>query len=286
MAQLMTEAEKSAGLEAAVTRAAEALESGLTEQEVKAGDSEEQLGEEEEEEETEEISEESNESDELDDASVDEAKRLYKALKDPKVNTQLLAALAHEAGLTIIGKKPFSEATPAEEKKAVKAIKEVLSESLGKEFEFLVPKLGPVLDEMMDRLKAENQQTVNQIQLRAVNDETAATMVTLDRETKGNATKLQNRMAALANEFPIGPKVSVDRYVRNLYTLAAAERSSSGKTSDTNRIRSNANDTGMRVQGTTSGNAQTVKSVIGKSKLSLNDSVKAAYAELAKGRTR
>ena len=110
------------------------------------------------------------EEEELDDASKDEAFRLYKALKDPKAGPAVLAALAQQAGL--LGKN--TPETKTEVREAKKAVKEILKDSLPENMKFLADQLGPAIEAVFEQEREEQQEKFQQIEIQRVESQVVA----------------------------------------------------------------------------------------------------------------
>lgn len=195
--------------------------------------------------------------------SQKEALLLYNALKDPKLRGPVLAALVQEAGL-----KLGSAETKTEEKKEEKAIKQLVAEALGPEYKFLADKLGTVMEQVMDKVEATNAET-RQSQLEAqILRESNETLAKLEKETKGESKKLQNKMLGLMDKFPSGPNISVDEYIRGIYKMAAGDRVvQSTKTQLADKIRSNSKNAAERLRSTGGSEPETAKEFRGKGAL-------------------
>lgn len=153
-----------------------------------------------------------------------ESKNLYKALKDPSTRSSIVAALAQQAGLllTTSGKPP----SEAQTEKAAKTVQELLADSLGKEYSFLAPKLGPAIEAVLNQERETQNARFAEIQQSNVEREVVVATEKIAQETKGASKVFEARMAALSEEIPIG-NLSVEKYVRNLYVLASNERRTS-----------------------------------------------------------
>jgi hypothetical protein len=279
----MSPERKESALNSAVSKAAEQLIAGTeaTETEVEATT-------EIEEEAPEEITEEGTEPEETPVTDVDtlsevqlaEAQKLYRLLSDPKQRGPLIAALAQDAG--ILNRE--TSLTVKEEKKAAKAIREVISESLGPEFKFLADRLSPAIEAIVGQSNERLDEALQQQALEKITQETVAATEKLSRETKGVSAKLEKRMQELADEMPPGKGISVEKYVRRLYALAASEAGITPTTTtkrDVQKVRSNANNAADRLHGTTSGPAGQPK--IPNKKMNIGEAVQFAYSELSKG---
>lgn len=218
-------------------------------------------------------------TDDLDDAAKDEAVRLYKALKDPKAGPAVLAALAQQAGL--LGRN--APETKAEVKEAKRAVTEILSEALGKDYAFLADKLGPALEAVFEQQETSLGEKFHKLEADKVEAQTVQAMKELSRLTKGESTKLEARMAELSNEMPPAPGITPEKYIRHLFVLAGGKlpTATNGKTQN-ERIQRNANDTADRIQGKNS-SRETQGDRIPVAK-SLDEAIALAQQQIGKGK--
>jgi hypothetical protein len=270
-------------LEEAITEAATELEKQIPPKEEKIKvvlpDKEEQQ-----EEEQEEVQSDDEptqvEEDELDDASKDEALRLYKALKDPKAGPAVLAALAQQAGL--LGKN--LPETKQEVATAKKAVKEILKDSLPENMKFLADQLGPAIEAVFEEKMQEQDEKFQQIEIQRVEGQVVAAYERLSKETKGESKRLEARMAEIATQISPAPELSVDQYIRFLYQIASNGKGT--QVSNTrvvaDRIRRNANDLPSRLRTTTGSSDD--KDWIPKKPIGLKGAVNLALEQLAKQR--
>ncbi len=229
-----------------------------------------------EEESEEESSDSESDDEEMSEEETKESKALYKLLKDPKTRTSVLAALASEAGL-LPSHKEGEKTTKKEEAAAKKGVQEILEEALGSEYEFLAGRLSKGIDKVLEQEREEHESKIQEIHRTNVEKEVAAEYNRLARETKGDSRKLENRMAELSSEIPVG-KMDVRTYIKRLYTIAAGEKAAAPrKTAD--QIRKNASDVSSRLK---SGASPLSKLTIPDKKMSLDESVKWAQQELLK----
>lgn len=224
------------------------------------------------------LTEEKEESDEtgldLSEEETAEARNLYKALKNPKSSAAIIAALAQQAGL-------FNQAEPptkTEVKEAKKEIRDILAESLGKEYSFLADKLGPAIEKVLVQEREASEEKFARIQQVNTEREVVTAYEKLAVETKGESKRLEGRMAELSEQIPIG-NLSVRDYMKNLYLIASGEK----KTPPAHvaeQIRRNSTDVGARLRtasGTNNSGADLNK------KRSLNESINFALDQLTRG---
>lgn len=178
-----------------------------------------------------------------------EAKNLYKLLKDPSTQKQVLRVLAGSAGL--LDQPP---ATKEEVKEVKKDFKTILEEKLGPDLKWLVPKLSGALEEMFEQEREERTTELSALTQKETVNEVVRVSEKLNRETKGEYKKLENRMNQLADEILPAPGQSVEKYCRHLFAIASSEtRTNSQKNRLADKINRNANDATERLRSTNNG---------------------------------
>lgn len=205
----------------------------------------------------------------------EEAERLYSALMDPRSAPAMVAALGAKFGINLT--QPQSR---EEVKEVKKDIKSIVSQALGKDYEFLADRLGTAIESAVGVIREEHQQELLSIRQNGLERDTKLALDGLASKTKGDSRKMETRMSALADEIPIG-NMSVDTYVRRLYDLAVAEGQRSNSQGIADKIRRNANDAPGRLKGTPGSSGRDVK--IPDKKMSLDESVKFAFDSLTGG---
>lgn len=218
----------------------------------------------------------SDEESDLSESELDESKRLYKALKDPKSSGAIIAALAAQAGLHLT-----ADSTKAEVKEAKRDLTAVVKEALGPEYEFLAAKLGKAIDGALEIEREQNEASLQQIRQAQVEREVSDSYAKLARETKGESKKLEARMAALSEEIPIG-NMSVEQYIRRLHMVASGEATKHADAAKTaSQIRKNAGNAPERLRTTRPVGAEPK---LPTEKLGLKGAVNFALNELTKGK--
>lgn len=217
--------------------------------------------------------------DDLNEDQLKEAKLLYKTLLDPQQRLNVVAALAAQSGLLNQNTKLD---TPKQVEKVEQAIGDIIREAIP-EYPGLADKLGPAIEKIVEGVRAEQQETAEQMNLQQVQNEVDSELSNLARDTKGASRKLENKMASLMQEIAPGPNVTVKSYIRNLYALASAGSTQQRTTQVVaDKINRNANNAADRLK-TAPGTARTQESL---KKMNLNDSVKWAIEQASKGRTK
>ena len=218
--------------------------------------------------------EEEETTDELDEASLEEAKKLYKALKDPNQATAVVSALAGQMGLL---RNPPE--TKAEVKEAKKDVKEILKLAVGTEYAFLSDRIGNALDQIFDQERNERQAEIQQLSNAQVERDSLAAMNALRTETKGESQKFEAKMIEISKKILPSPGMSIKEYLNILYTVATAGKQTGIVKSQLNdKIRRNANDVTSRLRS-----GGSVKDEVGfdpNKKYSLKQSVALAARQL------
>jgi hypothetical protein len=219
---------------------------------------------------------------ELSEDQIKEAKILYNLMLDPKQRIGIIASLAQAEGL--IGKNADrSPETPKEVAKAKKAILDIFKEALP-EFPALAEKLAPAIDQVLEQQREEHQEQMAQVQLQQLENNVTKEIEILRRETKGESSKVEARMAELSEQYLMGPNTSLKDYVRSLYTLATAGRTVQKTSANiADKIRRNANNAPDRLRSAP-GSERTA--AVPDKKMSLKQSVDWAIEQASQGRTK
>jgi hypothetical protein len=246
--------------------------------EVKEVEEVEEEVEEVEEEEEEEAGEEKEEEEDLDEDSLKEAKLLYKALADPKQSHEIIRSLAKKVGLLDDKSPP----TQKEAREGKKQILDIVKEELGEAYSgILGEKLSRIFEKVLTQEREDQQAVHAQTQAELVNNQVEQVYDKLDKETKGEAKKFRASMEKLALEVQPAEGVSIEKYMRNLYTLATAGSTTKKvKTNLADKINRNANDIHSRV-GSKGSSGQGKSRSESKENRSLKDIVNETYENLA-----
>ena len=225
--------------------------------------------------ETEEAASEPGSEEELGEDELKEAANLYKLLKDKDTRKLVLETLGKSAGLF---DKPLE--TPKQVAKVERDIKAILEEKLGKEYEFMIPKLGAALEAILEDVKENQAAQLGQVQQEQINQQVVSELSDLARETKGASRALEAKMSALSNKFPPGEGLSVREYVRGLYAMASGNKPATAAKEITNRIQRNSKDVPSRLTSSTGALKDGTKNL---GKMSIDQSVKHALKQLGMG---
>jgi hypothetical protein len=223
-------------------------------------------------------SEPSTNDDGLTEAEVKEAQNLYKLLKDPGTQKSVLRVLAEKAGV-------FQEppTTQQEVQETKRDLMKILEEKLGPDLKWLAPKLGGALEEILEQEREESGKSLQLVERRDMENEVVRVSEKLNRETKGEYGKLENRMNQLADKILPAPGVSVEEYCRHLYAIASGEK---GRNVEKNRladkINRNANNASERLRSTSSSSSTTTSTSESGKKLTVREAVQQAAKQLEK----
>lgn len=225
------------------------------------------------------VVEESDEVEGMTKAELKEAQNLYKLLKDPKTQKDVLRVLAKSAG--IMEDPPE---TPQEVREEKKNLLKILEERLGPDLKWLAPKLGGALEEILEQERETHAESFQAIERKEVENNVVQATAKLNRETKGEFSKLENRMNELALEVLPAPGQSVEKYMRNLYAIASSEKGNKvDKSKLADKIIRNASNASERVRSVNNGGQEpSTSNNKGDGKLTLKQAVAAAAKSLEK----
>lgn len=148
------------------------------------------------------------------------ATRLYAALKNPKTAKAVIQSLAAEAGLLN---------TPAEKKEAKSTILDILSDSLGDEYKFLAPKLGPAIEKILGDQEKRIGDRFQEAQMREVERETNFAVQQFSGEFKDFSLH-QPAIIKLMEKYTPGNGVTQREYLTDLYHLAKTQATNNKST--------------------------------------------------------
>lgn len=216
--------------------------------------------------------EEENKEGELTADQLKEAASLYKLLSDPVTQKDALRVLATQAGI-ISGDKPPE--TKKEATTAAKKTLEILENALGTELKWLAPKLATAFDEMREQDRESTKKELDTLKQGQVAKEVDQAYELLARETKGESRKFESKMVGLADKLYPAPGMSVQEYVRHLYTIASASgEQKSAKMRLAEKINKNSKDVpGRLTESSASGQGKGTNSNV---RFSLKDAVRQA----------
>lgn len=234
--------------------------------------------------ETEDSEEEETEED-LKEDQLTEAKKLYKALLDPNQRVAIIAELAQRSG--ILREQPE---TKTEIKEAKKSIQDIIKEALP-EFPGLSEKLGKAIDtaleQKLEEVREEHEEEMQTVHLNQLENQVSGAIARLRQKTDGASKQFESRMAELSNQLIMGPGLTIDQYVSNLYSVASAGRSSARiKAQTADKIRRNANNAPDRLKNSTGPGSPGKFDNVPSKKMNLNESVNWAISEAFKGRSK
>lgn len=217
------------------------------------------------------------ELEELDENEQKEAKALYKLLKDPSQRNNTLQILAQRAGL-------LGAETKKEVKENVKALKDLISESLGDEFKFFAPKLTEVIEKVLEQERAQQKVQLSKVEATQTQQEVDSALNRLAAETKGNSRRVESRMIQLMDEIYPSPNISTYQYLKNIYSIASADGAAAAtRHSIADKIKRNSKDVAGRLHSS-SGRPPGVKDLpTAPAKRGVGAAVQFALEQLEKG---
>lgn len=211
--------------------------------------------------------------DDLSDEETKAAANLFRLLKNPETQVNVIEMLAKQAGVLKMEIKTEKQADAAADK-----VLSIFEEELGEDYKFLAPRLEKAVEKFFDKRFEERTKDI-----RADNEASKAERLANEAETAilnlfkeiPDATNYQTEMTALMDKMKPAAGVSRGEYLRNLYRIASSEKST--------RATKNANDLGSRVAtGAKAGEPAKESSATKSTPMSLQDSIAAAMAQLEK----
>lgn len=214
--------------------------------------------------------EETSDDDDFDEATLSEAKNLYRAIKGEQ-GPAIIAALAQQAGL-------LKAETKTEVRENVRSLQQIVEEALGPEFKMLAPQMTKMMTAVLETERQERSARFNEIEQANVTREVTSVMDKVAKESKISVSQLEKLISPLTGEFLPGPKTSVETYIRGLYKQATVGRTASqdrAKLAD--KARRNASDAPSRLNSAGS----ISESKLPSKKMSLKESIAWAQQEIA-----
>lgn len=184
-------------------------------------------------------------ADDLSEDEIKNSKELFKLLKDPKTANMVIETMARKAGIM---KDPPQ--TKAEEKKAVREVKEVLKEKLGPEYYALFgDKLSGALEEIVSSIREEANASTQQIAAQQAEQEVDRAFEKLSRDTKGESNKFKAQMTELSKKILPADGVSTFDYLQMLYSIASGKKNTASASKQiADRINRNRSDVADRTR--------------------------------------
>jgi len=179
-----------------------------------------------------------------------QAAELFAGLKDPNKQKQIISAMAQLAGLT-----PQSTKAEKEEiKEEVLDSAGVLAKHLGKDFDFLAPKLSAAFDELLEKKLKDSLDPVNTHirtteEQRIINEtNTAFKMVeTKYYGGKGIPNDVQEEMKRCMDVFKPNGTISANDYIMDVYNMARGRMGLTSRPSTEGRTERNRTDAASRL---------------------------------------
>jgi len=214
--------------------------------------------------------EESSEDDDFDEATLSEAKNLYRAIKGEQ-GPAIIAALAQQAGL-------LKAETKTEVRENVRSLQQIVEEALGPEFKMLAPQMTKMMTAVLETERQERSARFNEIEQANVTREVTGVMDKVAKENKISVAQLEKLISPLTGEFLPGPKTSVETYIRGLYKQATVGKVAARTNAQiADKARRNASDAPSRLH--TAGSVN--ESKMPTKKMSLKESIAWAQQEIA-----
>lgn len=220
------------------------------------------------------------------DPNQEEALRLYNALKDPAQAPVIVDMLARAAG--------YSKVETKQEVKEVKnTITDILKESLGEEYAFLVDKLAPGLEKILQQRPASRDEEIEDIRARVeerekqdLQRELAVVHTDIAKEYFGTDDMPENVLTAMEKameDFPPSQALTPKQWYTKIFNLVAGELRLQPKTSSNTRERAerSRNDVPAKLQTRQNG-VTPVETPKGMKKMTLTEAVNAAALEVEK----
>lgn len=177
-------------------------------------------------------------------ALSDEAKQgiaLLKLLQDPKTAVDTMKFLQ---------KQILGDETPST-KQQVKSVKQLISDELGEEYQFLADKLGTAFEKALNihenniiekQVKPLKQELENAKAAQAAKEVDNAWNA-ISKETKGDLDKYEKEISRLMDRYKPDGQVTMEEYLRDLYEIASSKAKKAQSLKATNeKINKNAND--------------------------------------------
>lgn len=148
------------------------------------------------------------------DANTQRAVDLFNALNDPQHASNVLEFLARQAGYELKAPQPAQTQQVKEP-----GIADLIAESLGEEYQFLAPKLGPAIEAALNRAINPLRQEIQQTKLSSEVDRAISDLSTENKDFK----QLEPEIAKLMKTMQPAPGVSYKDYLSNLTHIARAK---------------------------------------------------------------
>jgi hypothetical protein len=150
------------------------------------------------------------------DPKTAQALQIYEALMNPSTAQSAIEFLAKQSGYQL---QPVQAAPKVEP-----GIKELIAQELGSDYEFLAPRLGTAIENVINKALAPIQE---QIQQTKITNEFDRAMADLNSETKGEFGKMEADVVKVMQRMRPAEGVSTKEFLRDAYTLAKAGKAPS-----------------------------------------------------------
>ncbi len=202
---------------------------------------------------------------------IEQARNLYRLLKNPTSAKAIIRTLAEEHGLTFDKKD-----SPKAEDKKVRTIKSLVKDQLGEEYGFLAEKLGNIFEEALASERENIETKFRDISLKSAEREATEAFDYLQNKYD-DAKNYENDIVALMEKIPNG-EMSAKEYLETLYDVVKAkENRTKGTKKLAEKINRNSSDPEVKLSGKTRSGDVQVKSTKG---MSIDDALADAVASI------
>lgn len=188
----------------------------------------------------------------IDPEELEQARNLYKVLKDPRTAKAAVKLLADEHGLI-----PSKDDSPKVEAKKIRSIKAIVKERLGDEYAFLSDKLGDVFEEALGTERERFEARLSEVSTKSAIQEAEAAFDKLAKNYD-DFSQYEDTISSLMDRIP-NKDMSAYEYLETLYDIAKS-RDVRGRSSKklAAKLQRNSTDPDVKLGGKT--NAAEVKS--------------------------
>lgn len=208
---------------------------------------------------------------------IKNARNFFKGLKDPEKAPVLIDFIAKNAGYSKIE-------TKTELKEAKRDINAILREKLGDEFEPLIEKLGPALDEILKEKLEEStkglRESIDNDKKEKLQNEFLGIFKGISKDHYDNKDipdDVAKEMNAIIEDFEPKAGMSMDKYLKSIHNLALINLGKSTRP-NTGRTEANRKDAPSRLASERGGQPAQGETV--PKKMGLDAAVKAAVEEV------
>lgn len=217
----------------------------------------------------------------VDDVDIEQAKLLYKALKDPTQAPIVIKFMAEQAGYSKVE-------TKAEVKEAKGEIVDILKETLGSEFDFLAEKLAPGIERILTQKLQESQEDIRarleEQERDKLSDQSAKTLTKLSREffdADDVPTDFANKMSTMMDKIPPTEGMSVSDYMESIFYQVVGREgvTRKGKSTAATQEKTNKNRNDAPSRLASAGSSPSATASGNPKKMSIDEAVKLAVEQ-------